>query len=279
LLSYQHGFHAGNFADVHKHLTLQLLLNALNKKAKPWSYLETHSGRGLYDLSSEQAQKTGEFRDGVAKLWGQAGPEVIQQYLSAISEVSQSDQLLRYPGSPALVALNARDMDQIHLMELHPQEVKELKRNMRCYPNVGVHHRDGYEGVLSLLPPKPNRGLLLIDPAYEVKEEYQQVAHFVGEAMNRWPNGQIAVWYPLLAANRHENMLKSMVRQLPDVGVLDSQFIVAEQQERGMFGSGMLLINPPWQLDQQLDEILPTVLTQLGMEAPKATLRWLKQAP
>jgi 23S rRNA (adenine2030-N6)-methyltransferase len=279
LLSYQHGFHAGNFADVHKHLTLQLLLNALNKKSKPWSYLETHSGRGLYDLSSEQAQKTGEFRDGVAKLWGQTEPEALQQYLSAIAEVSQSDQLLRYPGSPTLAALNAREMDKIHLMELHPQEVKELKRNMRLFANVGVHHRDGYEGVLSLLPPKPNRGLLLIDPAYEVKEEYQQVASFVGEAMERWPNGQIAVWYPLLAASRHENMLKAMVRQLPDVGVLDSQFIVAEPQERGMYGSGMLLINPPWQFDQQLDEILPTVQAKLGTEAPKTTLRWLKQAP
>ena len=279
MLSYQHGFHAGNFADVHKHLTLQLLLNALNKKAKPWSYLETHSGRGLYDLSSEQAQKTGEFRDGVAKLWGQKQPEAVQQYLSAIAEVSQSDQLLHYPGSPTLTALNAREVDQIHLMELHPQEVKELKRNMRLFANVGVHHRDGYEGVLSLLPPKPNRGLLLIDPAYEVKEEYQQVASFVGEAMKRWPNGQIAVWYPLLAANRHENMLKAMVRQLPDVGVLDSQFIVAEPKERGMYGSGMLLINPPWQFDQQLDELLPNVLAQLNAEAPETTLRWLKQAP
>lgn len=284
MLSYQHGFHAGNFADLHKHLTLQLMLNALNRKAKPWCYLETHAGRGLYDLTSDQAQKTGEFKEGIAKLWGKPQSGAIEDYLTQVRSAgaefgsSESDPMVAYPGSPMLAALQMRDNDKMHLMELHPKESVELKRNMRRFANVGVHHRDGYEGVLSLLPPKPNRGLLLIDPAYEVKDEYAQVARFIEQVLKRWPNAQIAIWYPILAAARHELMLKQVLKISTDVGVYDSRFIVDELTERGMFGSGMLLINPPWQLDNQLEELLPQMMKQLSPISPSIESNWLRKA-
>jgi 23S rRNA (adenine2030-N6)-methyltransferase len=278
LLSYQHGFHAGNFADLHKHLVLSMLLEALNRKAKPWSYFETHSGRGYYDLSSEQAQKTGEYLDGVAKLWGKDQSALVNGYLDRVKELSLGEQLTAYPGSPMLAAMAARADDRLHLMELHPQEIVELKRAMRRFSQVGVHHRDGYEGVLGLLPPKPNRGLILIDPAYEVKDEYLQVADFVAKSLQRWPNAQLAVWYPLLSADRHEAMLTKIAATTELVGLYDSRFIVAAPQERGMYGSGMLLINPPWQIDQQIENELPKVLEQLDAQAPEMVTNWIRQS-
>ncbi|MGB2130891.1 MAG: 23S rRNA (adenine(2030)-N(6))-methyltransferase RlmJ, partial [Marinobacterium sp.] len=181
MLSYQHGFHAGNFADVHKHLLLTLLLQALNRKAKPWSYLETHGGRARYDLGGEQASKTGEYRDGIARLWQRPAPESIRAYLAQVEAVNDA-ALACYPGSPLLAAQLAREHDCISVMELHPAEADALKAVFRQDERVAVHHRDGYEGVLSLLPPKPNRGVVLIDPSFEVKQEYTELVTFINKA-------------------------------------------------------------------------------------------------
>lgn len=277
MLSYQHGFHAGNFADLHKHLTLALLLESLNRKAKPWSYLESHSGRGLYDLRDAQAEKTGEYREGIAKLWEHREESALGRYLDLVRSLNEAP-LQTYPGSPLIAAQMARADDKIHLMELHPQEVQVLKRNFRKFPQVGVHHRDGYEGVLGLLPPKPNRGVVLIDPPYEVKTEYAQVAGFISKALNAWSNGCYAIWYPVLSAERHEEMIAKILKNCPDAAVLRSEMHVAAPAERGMFGSGMLLINPPWQIDQSLELLVPQLLEQLQTPQGKAELGWLREA-
>lgn len=171
MLSYLHGFHAGNFADLHKHAILVALLEALNRKAKPWSYLETHSGRALYDLNDAQAQKTGEYQQGIGRLWAQPQAEVLEPYLQQVRRVNQGT-LSHYPGSPTIAAGMARAEDRLRLMELHSTEVEALRQQFRQDERVAVHHRDGYEGVNALLPPTPKRGLVLIDPAYEVKTEY-----------------------------------------------------------------------------------------------------------
>ncbi len=276
MLSYQHGFHAGNFADLHKHLTLALLLESLNRKPKSWSYLETHSGRGRYDLRDAQAAKTGEYLEGIAKLWAINADNALGRYLDLVRGLNEGE-LQTYPGSPLIAAEMAREADKIHLMELHPQEVQELKRNFRQYAQVGVHHRDGYEGVLSMLPPKPNRGLVLIDPAYEVKTEYMQVADFLPKALRVWGNGSFAIWYPVLGANRHEDMIKAIVKNCPDAAILRSEKHVSAPAERGMFGSGMLIVNPPWQLDQQLAELVPSLLEKLAVADGKAELTWLRE--
>ncbi len=277
MLSYQHGFHAGNFADVHKHLVLTLILQSLNRKSKPWSYLETHSGRGLYELDSEQALKTEEFQQGIAALWTADPGSKLAFYLEQVRAVNPHGNLDCYPGSPKIAALMARENDQLHLMELHPQEVGYLKRNFRNQPQVGVHQRDGYEGVLSLLPPKPNRGVVLVDPSYEVKSEYQQVSQFVRKALALWPNGCFVVWYPLLQADRWKSMVKQLTDAAGDRAVLDSQMTVSKPEERGMYGSGMLIINPPWQLDRQLAELVPEALGQLQVSDPDSALSWLRE--
>ena len=282
MLSYQHGFHAGNFADLHKHLSLALLLESLNRKSKPWSYLETHSGRGLYDLRDAQAEKTGEYLQGIAKLWSNHSDDGLGRYIDLIRALNPSGNLEIYPGSPQIAANMARADDSIHLMELHPQEVAALKRNFRGYEGVAVHHRDGYEGVLAHLPPKPNRGLVLIDPAYEVKDEYAQVASFVVKALKKWGNASIAIWYPVLSAQRHEQMINSVVMGCPEPSILRSEMHIAAPAERGMFGSGMLLINPPWQIDQQLSELVPQLLGHLLKDQGRTQqgsvrLEWLRE--
>lgn len=276
MLSYQHGFHAGNFADLHKHLTLVALLESLNRKTKPWSYLESHSGRGIYDLRDAQALKTGEYLEGIAQLWEHNSDSLLGNYLDLVRRLNR-EELETYPGSPWFAAEMARDEDKIHLMELHPQEVQALKRNFRAYAQVGVHHRDGYEGVLGMLPPKPNRGLVLIDPAYEVKTEYAQVAAFMGKALRAWGNGSYAIWYPILAAQRHEEMISKVVQGCIDVGILRSELQISDPTERGMYGSGMLLINPPWQIDQQLQHLIPELLEALPISEGKASLEWLRK--
>lgn len=276
MLSYQHGFHAGNFADLHKHLTLTLLLESLNRKAKPWSYLESHSGRGLYDLSDAQAAKTGEYLQGIARLWGLQSDTALGRYLDLVRATNEAE-LKIYPGSPLIAALMARSGDRIHLMELHPQEVQVLKQNFRQYPQVGVHHRDGYEGVLGLLPPKPNRGLVLIDPAYEVKSEYSDVAKFMLKASRAWGNGTFAIWYPILAAARHEAMISEIEKTCGEVALLRSEMLIDRAAERGMYGSGMLLINPPWQLDQQLADSVPQLISALNPPHGQVRLEWLRQ--
>lgn len=274
MLSYQHGFHAGNFADVHKHLILTLLLQALNRKAKPWSYLETHGGRAQYDLHGDQALKTGECEQGIVRLWGQPVPDDAQPYLQQVQTLNR-DELLCYPGSPLIAAQLARDEDRISVMELHPAEAEQLKQVFRHDPRVAVHHRDGYEGVLSLLPPKPNRGVVLIDPAYEVKQEYQQLVKFVGKALQRWPNGCFAIWYPLLPAGLWRTMKAGLVAAGIRNILCSEVEVTAADGERGMYGSGMLVINPPWQLDETLKQLSPWLQTALQQGDGDWRLEWL----
>ena len=267
MLSYQHGFHAGNFADVHKHMILTLMLEALNQKDKPWSYLETHGGCALYDLADDKAQKTGEYLGGISRLWGALQiPDAIRPYLSQVQAVNQSNQLGFYPGSPSIAAMMARANDHLCVMELHPAEYQRVKQHFRGMSQVAVHHRDGYEGVLSMMPPKPNRGLVLIDPSYEVKTEYRQVARFVQQLFDRWSNGSVAIWYPILKAGHHHDMINNIVvsgiRR-----VYQSEFYVQDSGSERMYGSGMLLINPPWQLDQKIATVMPWLYQMLSEQA------------
>ncbi len=273
MLSYQHGYHAGNFADVHKHLILSMMLQSLTRKDKPLSYLETHSGRAMYDLTDAQAQKNQEFQSGISKLWkaGLTGTEV---YCDAVSAKNDTAELLFYPGSPSLAQHFARANDKLMLMELHPQESQVLKRHFRQDSRVAVHQRDGYEGVLAMLPPKPNRGMVLIDPAYEDKSEYDQVVAFIKRAKQLWPNGSYAIWYPLLEANRWKS-LKHKLQRTSIRNILCSEIEINPADAGGMYGSGMLMVNPPWPLEDSIRAAMPGVLSKLAEGAAADRLEWL----
>ena len=276
MLSYQHGFHAGNFADVHKHMILALIMEMLNLKDKPWSYLETHGGAALYDLADDKAQKTGEYLEGIAKLWNRSDiPDAVLTYIAKVQAVNQGKELKFYPGSPSIASMLARSSDRLAVMELHPAEYQQVKHHFRRQSQVAVHHRDGYEGVLSMMPPKPNRGLVLIDPSYEVKAEYQQVAKFVQQLLGRWPNGSVAIWYPILKAGQHQGMVDKIVAS-GIRNVYQSEFYVQNSGAERMIGSGMLLINPPWQLDQKIEAVMPWLNRMLSQrDAEEPLQRWL----
>jgi len=209
MLSYQHHYHAGSLSDIHKHGLLIKLIKALTIKDRPLSYMETHSGRGFYDLACWEAQKTGEAKEGIESLLAKnSHPDLNDDYLNLIKllRIEFSNPSF-YPGSPLIAKRLLRPQDELFLMELHPGEIKHLQGLRKINgPKTNIHHRDGYEGVLAVAPPKNRRGLVLIDPSYEVKSEYNQVAEFCIKLHKKWPESIIMIWYPILNQGYHESM-------------------------------------------------------------------------
>lgn len=281
MLSYRHAFHAGNHADVLKHAVQSLLLEALKAKDKPFCYIDTHAGGGCYDLSGEWSQKKAEFEDGIARLWSQPAdwPE-LTAYLGSIAALNDEQGLRFYPGSPELARHLLREQDKLMLMELHNNEVEILRRHLGADLRVAIHHRDGFEGLQALLPPTPRRGLVLIDPPYELKTDYDKAVKGLEKALRRWPTGIYALWYPILGkeADRSREMLARLAA-LPLPSLLKVELEVAEQPEDwGMNGSGLAIINAPWQLDSQLNALLPRLCDRLQQEnGAKWIVEWLTE--
>ncbi len=245
MLSYQHAYHAGNQADLHKHMVLAELLTFLTQKPRPITYIETHAGRGLYDLASPEALKTGEAEFGIGTAKGGDHP-----YFEIIDEIRERHGASAYPGSPLIAQSMLRPIDQLHLFELHPQEHAALKSNLAA-PNTSVHFRDGFTGVLALSPPKSNAGLVLIDPSYEVKTEYALTGLFALDLAKLWPKATIVIWYPILPAARHHELLSIVSPLNPFV----DEYHFGDKNQRGMSGSGLILINPVPGADQQLARV------------------------
>ena len=280
MLSYRHAFHAGNHADVLKHALEALIIAQLKSKEKPFCYLDTHAGGGCYDLSGEWAQKRAEYLDGIARLWPEREqwPE-LADYFEVIATLNESD-LRFYPGSPEIARPLLREQDKLLLMELHNQEIDILRRHMGSDSRTAIHHRDGFEGLLALLPPTPRRGLVLMDPPYELKEDYQQVVQTLKKAYQKWPTGIYALWYPILgqATDRSRAMLEQFKHAgFPSVLVAELE-VAAQPEEWGMNGSGMLILNAPWQLDTQLAALLPRLCPRLAQsQEARWRLEWLQQ--
>lgn len=276
MLSYQHIYHAGNFADVHKHTILCLLLEALRSKEKPFFVMDAFAGRGGYDLASSEAEKTGEYHEGIEKVWqADNPPTALAGYLGAVRHYNGSDSLQRYPGSPWLIRHLLREQDRMGLCELHPFEFDVLRSAIQSDRQVALHMRNGLDAMKGLLPPKERRGLLLIDPSYEVKSEYAGVAEAVVRTCRHWREGVYAIWYPLLAAGNHDKLLNGLkhsgIRK-----ILDTRLFIDSDRAPGMFGSGMVIINPPWKLDTELKALLPWLAKQLGREGRgESSVRWL----
>lgn len=264
MLSYRHVFHAGNHADVLKHACLTLLLEKLIEKDKPLTYIDTHAAAGGFDLNSEMARKNREFASGVDKLLTlpSASP-LLATYLDLASRCRQGN---RYPGSPAVAAEILRATDKLVLMELHNTEFLHLKDNMRHDRRVTLHHRDGIEGALALCPPTPRRGVILIDPPYEQSLEYSRIAQMVAQLHKKWPVGIVALWYPLLARDRDRSsaMLDSLAKARPANLFTAELWVEAQAEDYGMYGSGMAFINLPWQLDEQIGQLLPVLHAALA---------------
>lgn len=277
MLSYRHAFHAGNFADVFKHLVLTMLVKAQLRKDKPFCYLDTHAGAGRYDLLSPMAQKNREFEGGIGRLWHREDvPEAIRDYLAVVRGLNDSQTLRVYPGSPWLVRSYLRPADRMILCDLHPRDVALLKEEFSGDRQVGVHHLDGYQALKAFLPPVERRGLVLCDPAFELKDERARLLAAVIAAWRRWPTGIYAIWYPILDRPTvdwfHRQLKRSGIRKM----LLAELRVFSEDVPLRLNGSGMMVINPPWRFVEPLAQLGPWLWTALSPKGEGGfRLEWL----
>ena len=247
MLSYQHSYHAGNLADVHKHALLAWMLEYLTRKDKPLTYVETHAGRALYDLSDADARKTGEAERGVLRVGNWFDPD--HPYARVLSQTRSTHGDSAYPGSPMIAARLLRPDDRIHLAELHPGEHAALSYALSPY-SATCHHRDGFEMAFALCPPTPRRGLMLIDPSFEIKDDYETLPRSIGKLARAWNVGIIVLWYPILTSNAHLQMLTRLTADHPAALRHEVRFAPA-RTGHGLVGSGLFVINPPYGLDTE----------------------------
>ena len=302
MLSYQHIFHAGNHADILKHCVLIQVLNSLNKKEKPYTFFDTHAASGLYDLTDGRSLKTGEAGRGILSLTalteeGKEGsdsdkplPHLLQSYLDFVKPYIADS---RYPGSPEIERCFMREQDTLILSELHPQEIENLRENMKRprekTPSVQIHKRNGWEMLSALTPPATKRGAVLIDPSYEETADYVQAANTITAVHKKWSNGIIMLWYPLLA--HREGEIESMLDRITEgaralnsnIEIANLQLEVFDKNEHRevsledfrasegknpprLYGSGMLVLNAPWKLEEECTALIDYLHVIFGLD-------------
>ena len=299
MLSYQHIFHAGNHADILKHCVLIHVLNSLNKKDKPYTFFDTHAASGLYDLTDGRSQKTGEAGRGILALLEKnkgdlkdSSSVLLKTYLDFVNPYIAE---LRYPGSPEIERCFMREQDTLILSELHPQEIENLKQNMKkpcgnkTLPSIKVHNRNGWEMLSALTPPVTKRGAVLIDPSYEETSDYFDAADTICAVHKKWSNGIIMLWYPLLAHREGEieamldRICESARAQNQNIEIADLRFElfnkdmhkeVSLEEFRAsegknpprLYGSGMLVLNAPWKLEEEVNLVIKNASSCLSQK-------------
>jgi len=263
LLSYRHSFHAGNFADVIKHIVIVEVIEYLSQKDKAFVYIDTHAGAGLFHLKSEHAAKLQEYSNGIAKLKPENWPE-LASYLACISSFNADGSLQYYPGSPVIAQQLLREQDKAWLYELHPADFELLEDNIGHDRRIRLRQEDGFKGLPGLLPPLSRRGLILIDPPYEMKTDYDTVFKTVSHSHRKFATGTYAIWYPVVDRHRIDQLQDKFIRS----GIKNIQRfelgLSADSVKRGMTASGMIVINPPWTLMAKMSQLLPRLVKTLG---------------
>jgi 23S rRNA (adenine2030-N6)-methyltransferase len=262
-VNYRHAYHAGNWADCMKHAVLVWLLRAMARKQKPFFVLDSHAGRGHYDLDAEEARRTGEADTGIRRLLAAPHP-AFADYLGLVR------QLGLYPGSPAIIRALLRPGDRLACCELHPEDNAALRGLFARDAQVQVHLRDGFGALTALLPPPERRGLLLVDPPYEAPDEYLRVAAGLATANSRFGGGVMAAWYPI----KHRAPVRALHATIRDVGMRDvvaAEFLVRAPLDAGRLnGCGLLVVNPPWGFEAEAPPLLETLLERLLCREPGA---------
>lgn len=276
MLSYRHAFHAGNYADVLKHLVLARSLEYLTRKDKALLYVDTHAGAGGYRLGDAMAQKKAEYRDGIGRLWtADTLPEPLAPLMGLLRRLNTGAELAFYPGSPRIAAELLRPQDRLRLFELHPRDRDLLEAGFAADRRVRVEDSDGFASLKALLPPPSRRALVLIDPPYEQKSDYQRVVRAVEEGVKRFPAGTYLIWYPVVSRDRIDEMARGLkacgARNLwqTELG------IGPDSDGYGMTSSGLFMINPPWTLGAELEAVLPELVRRLAPEQGRWMLRQL----
>jgi len=284
MLSYRHAFHAGNHADVLKHMVTIQLMRYLGQKETPYMVIDTHAGAGVYALDGNYASKNAEYETGIAPLWDRTDlPEAVADYVQLVKDLNPSGKMRYYPGSPYCANQVLREQDRLRLYELHPTESKVLADNFRKLElhaaeqgkrpssrgkRVLVDRGDGFLALKALLPPPSRRGLVLIDPPYEDKRDYQRVKETLQDALVRFPTGTYAVWYPVLQRIESKNF-SDRLKRLGAKSWLNVTLSICSPSPDG-FGlhtSGMFVLNPPWTLEATLKEVMPYLVKVLGRDS------------
>ncbi len=265
MLSYRHAFHAGNFADVLKHSLLLHSLMYMTQKEKPLRIIDTHAGAGAYSLAGGQPQKNREYDNGIGKLWERNDlPPLLRDYVDFVKSFNQGEKLLHYPGSPLFMQASLRDKDNLFLHELHSTDWRLLGETIGKDKRVKIIDDDGLAGMQALLPPPERRGLVFIDPSYEIKSDYQAVIKQVISAYKKFATGTFVIWYPVVLRQRIDEMEKALQKS----GIKNIQLfefgIAADNPEYGMNSAGLIVINPPWTLWAAMEETLPWLAEQLS---------------
>ena len=268
MLAYRHAFHAGNHADVLKHITLTLVLRYMNQKDKSYRLIDTHAGAGGYSLEGQYAQKKGEYLQGVARLWDREPgelPEAVADYMALVRQFNPEGQLEQYPGSPAFAKMLLRAQDQLRLYELHPTDHRILEAFLGSVKGAEVKDTDGFDGLKSQVPPSSRRAVVLMDPSYEGHGDYSKVIASLREAIARFPEGVYMVWYPQVS-KLEAAQLPRRLEGLAPKGWLHARLTVQvpDSQGYGLAGSGMFILNPPYTLHDQLLAVLPYLTEVLG---------------
>ena len=270
MFSYRHGFHAGNHADVLKHAVLVQMLAYLTAKDTPLWVVDTQAGAGAYSLDSPFAQKRGEFRDGIGRLWGQGAlPQALDQYVQQVRKSNPDGTLRNYPGSPQIALQMLREQDRLQLFELHTTESQVLQEHFaNAKRRVSVQAVDGFAGLKAVLPPASRRGLVLMDPSYEDKTDYRKVVETMSDALQRFATGTYAVWYPLVQ-RKESQALPGQLQRLAECDWLDVRLKVMAPAKDGLglHGSGLFVFNPPWKLEATLRAVMPTLVKLLGQDS------------
>ncbi len=279
-MNYRHAFHAGNFADVLKHVLLTRVLGYMTAKPKPLRFFDTHAGLGIYDLAGEEATRTGEWRDGIGRIDPGAMPsaiaEILQPYLAAVGPRGPDGTWRQYPGSPAVAQWLLRPQDKLTLCELHPEDAEALRRNLGSDRRIRILCSDGYAALNAALPPPERRGLVLIDPPFEKTREFDTLLSALLGAHKRWPTGSYMAWYPL----KDRAAVGRFAAGLATAGirrVLQVHLLVGDPDAGLLAGSGLVFINPPYTLKDEAEVLLPWLAGTLARpgQGTEWTLRWL----
>ena len=273
MLSYRHAFHAGNHADVLKHYVLSLVLDYFNQKVTPYWVIDTHAGAGMYALKSEFAQKNVEFENGIARLFAANNlPESLANFVKTIKKYNENNALNFYPGSPKIAESFLRIDDKLRLFELHPSDCKLLNENFNHKDRqTRIEMQDGFAGIKACLPPPTKRAVVLIDPPYELKDDYSRVVDCLQDSLKRFATGTYLIWYPLLQRPEPATMVEKLMRLSSNWLQVEMRVVAPCEEGFGMFGSGMFIINPPYTLPNILNETMP-VLKQILEQDGSANL-------
>lgn len=281
-MNYRHIYHAGNFADVLKHIMLSRILVYLQKKEKPFRVLDSHAGIGLYDLTSIEAGKTGEWQDGIGRLIGpEAAPmdpeivDLLTPFLSVIKALNPDGSFGLYPGSPKLIQHLSRPQDRATFIELHHEDIKTLQQNCGQDRRTTIRKDDGWVSLRSDLPPVERRGLVLVDPPFEEVDEYQRMVEEFLKGYKRWPTGTYCLWYPIKAKRDVDNAAQ-MLADSDIQGCLRVELIIHRlNTAKRLNGTGLFIVNPPYILEKELQILLPFLAQRLGQTANHYTLEWV----